>query len=180
MRKLHLPDLKPVWRALLYLATTVLAALSIVGAACEGVFPRWAVYLFYGTAAAALCFSCLYLVRDLRRLKRFLREMAGKGRITGRCIEDKKYRTGLAAVMGIPVNAAIALYNGVVAAVAGSPWFGTLCAYYLILGIMRAYWIAQHLEETGLAPGRRFRIKKTPERKIRRRYGILFITMAFY
>lgn len=179
MRKLHLPDLKPVWRALLYLATTVLAALSIVGAACEGVFPRWAVYLFYGTAAAALCFSCLYLVRDLRRLKRFLREMAGKGRITGRCIEDKKYRTGLAAVMGIPVNAAIALYNGVVAAVAGSPWFGTLCAYYLILGIMRAYWIAQHLEETGLAPGRRFRIKKTPERKIRRRYGILFITMAF-
>lgn len=179
MRKMHLPDLKPVWKALLYLATTVLAALSIVGAACEGVFPRWAVYLFYGTAAAALCFSCLYLVRDLRRLKRFLREMAGKGQITGRCIEDKKYRTGLAAVMGIPVNAAVALYNGVVAAVAGSPWFGTLCAYYLILGIMRAYWIAQHLEETGLAPGRRFRIKKTPERKIRRRYGILFITMAF-
>lgn len=68
MRKLHLPDLKPVWRALLYLATTVLAALSIVGAACEGVFPQWAVYLFYGTAAAALCFSCLYLVRDLVRL----------------------------------------------------------------------------------------------------------------
>ena len=42
--------------------------------------------------------------------------------------------------MGIPVNVAIALYSGVVAAVADSAWLGTLCAYYLLLGIMRAYW----------------------------------------
>ena len=179
MKKLQLPDLGPVWRLLLYLATAVFAVLSIVCAAFEGMFPEEAAVVFYGIAAVTLTFSCCYLFRDLRRLKRFLRELARKVRPANRWIEDKKYRTGLAAVMGIPVNVAIALYNGVVAAVADSAWLGTLCAYYLILGIMRAYWISQHLEETGLDGKGRIKIKKTPERKIRKYYGIMFVTMSF-
>ena len=181
MKKPHLPALRPVWRILLYLATAVFAALSIACAALVGMFPEEAAVVFYGTAAVTLAFSCCYLFRDLRRLKRFLRELARKVRPANRWIEDKKYRTGLAAAMGIPVNVAIALYSGVVAAVADSAWLGTLCAYYLLLGIMRAYWIAQHLEETGLdGRGRiKIRIKKTPERKIRKYYGIMFVTMSF-
>ena len=40
MKKLQLPDLGPVWRLLLYLATAVFAVLSIVCAAFEGMFPE--------------------------------------------------------------------------------------------------------------------------------------------
>ncbi len=178
MKKLHLPALNPVGRFFLYLATAGFAALSIVCAVFEGMFPEEAAAVFYGIAAVTLAASCCYLFRDLRRLRRFLRELARKVRPANRYIEDKKYRTGLAVMMGILVNVAIALYNGVVAAVADSAWLGTLCAYYLILGIMRACWIAQHLEETGLV-WEKCMIKKTSERKIWKYYGIMFIIMSF-
>nr|WP_191383790.1 hypothetical protein [uncultured Lachnoclostridium sp.] len=46
MKKLHLPDLGPVWRLLLYLATAVFAVLSIVCAAFEGMFPEEAPLFF--------------------------------------------------------------------------------------------------------------------------------------
>lgn len=50
---------------------------------------------------------------------------------------DKRRRIVLAATAVLAVNICYAIYNGVLGVIYGSLWLAVLCAYYLILSVMR-------------------------------------------
>lgn len=50
---------------------------------------------------------------------------------------DKQRRIVLAATSVLAINICYAIYNGVLGIIYSSPWLAVLCAYYLILSVMR-------------------------------------------
>lgn len=55
----------------------------------------------------------------------------------GKIIKDPKRRILFASAASLALNAAYAIYNGVLGIIYGSLWFMTLSAYYIILSVMR-------------------------------------------
>ena len=115
--------------------------LSIVSITCGGIFPPAAEYAVYTAAGVTLFLSCFYLAGDLDLLKQKIMELARSNTLTARLTDDIEYRSVLFAVCGVCMNIVFALFNGIAGWMSRSAWFGTLSAYYLILGMMRAYWI---------------------------------------
>ncbi|UWO25959.1 hypothetical protein NQ534_05675 [Marvinbryantia formatexigens DSM 14469] len=79
-------------------------------------------------------------------------------------------------MMGVLVNFAFAFMNGSTGWVSRSPWFGTLAAYYLLLGIMKVYWLTKNFMK--IAPEKSRRLQKISEKKLRKIYGVQFIFLS--
>lgn len=60
-----------------------------------------------------------------------------KSRFVKQILEDVRYRTVLSAICGLVFNLLYAVYNGVLGIIVNSYWFICMCAYHLILSIMR-------------------------------------------
>ncbi len=66
-----------------------------------------------------------------------IRNTISKNRIGKQIIEDVRYRTVLSAICGLLFNLLYAAYNGMLGIITGSYWFISMCAYHIILSIMR-------------------------------------------
>lgn len=66
-----------------------------------------------------------------------IRNTISKNRVGKQIIEDVRYRTVLSAICGLTFNLLYAVYNGVLGIITGSYWFISMCAYHIILSIMR-------------------------------------------
>ncbi len=58
-------------------------------------------------------------------------------RLGSRMIKEHRYRNVTFAVMSLIFNLLFAFYNGALAMLNGSLWFGAICMYYLLLITMR-------------------------------------------
>ena len=78
----------------------------------------------------------------------------------------------------LPDAAAVAVYSAAGVTFALSCYYiaGTLSAYYLLLGIIRSYWILRNRDK--VRPAEKRRMKQVSPWKIRRRYGIMYLFMA--
>ncbi len=54
-----------------------------------------------------------------------------------RLVNDSKLGTETKAVIGLIINVAFAMYNGILGIASHSVWFVAVCIYYLILAVMR-------------------------------------------
>ena len=70
------------------------------------------------------------------RLKRKL-ALLTENTCLGDIVYDSKRRILLMSAASLAINAAYAIYNGVLGFIYGSLWFLTLSAYYIILSVMR-------------------------------------------
>ncbi len=174
--KVRMPELSPGLKAVLYISALLSATLSTVSVVYGGVFPPAAEYVIYAVAAASLCISCIYITESLNRLRKRMTDLLRSNIWTARLTDDKEYRSVLLAFAGVFINIIFAFFNGIAGWMSRSAWFGTLCAYYMILGIMRAYWISRNAEKVRTSKGRRNRI--ISERKLQMYYGILFVFLA--
>lgn len=141
IKKVKMPDLSLRVKIMLYIAALACAVLSIVSITCGGIFPPAAEYAVYTAAGVTLFLSCFYLAGSLVLLKQKIMGLARSNTLTARLTDDIEYRSVLFAVCGVCMNIVFALFNGIAGWMSRSAWFGTLSAYYLILGMMRAYWI---------------------------------------
>lgn len=66
-----------------------------------------------------------------------IRNTISKSGVGKRILEDVRYRTVLSAICGLAFNFVYAVYNGVLGIITGSHWFISMCAYHIILSIMR-------------------------------------------
>lgn len=103
-----------------------------------------------------------------------------KGRLesnefASRLIGDARYRIFVCAVCGLLFNVIFAVFNAAVGWLGNSPWFGTLAAYYILLSMMRSYWLTGTRREKYQAGCGRHEYKR---RKLCLLYGILFCFMA--
>lgn len=67
----------------------------------------------------------------------------------GKIIKDPKQRILFASAASLALNAAYAIYNGVLGIIYGSLWFMTLSAYYIILSVMRFAAVLCGVKENG-------------------------------
>lgn len=171
-----MPDLSLQVKIMLYIAALACAVLSIVSITCGGIFPPAAEYAVYTAAGVTLFLSCFYLAGDLDLLKQKIMELARSNTLTARLTDDIEYRSVLFAVCGVCMNIVFALFNGIAGWMSRSAWFGTLSAYYLILGMMRAYWIFHNQDKVRNRENQRS--SRAPERNIWRCYGVLFLFLA--
>lgn len=61
------------------------------------------------------------------------------GKLSHRLVNDRATRLLFFTLGAMGLNLLYAVYNGVLGAIYRSPWFFTMCAYYLILGGMRFF-----------------------------------------
>lgn len=66
-----------------------------------------------------------------------IRNTISKSIIGKKILEDVRYRTVLSAICGLVFNLLYAAYNGVLGYITSSYWFISMCAYHIILSIMR-------------------------------------------
>lgn len=174
-KKIYLPKIRLRWRLLLYLAM-VLAITATLYCVITECLPEDADWILY-TAAGLVFFSgIVYFIVDIRHLIvdliipkvlsiPFAQLLAG----------DYRLRTIFFAVPGLAGNVIFAVFNGVTGVMSRSAWFGSLSAYYLLLGVMRIITVIQERRISGISE-KRARIRK--EIAVYRTDSILFILLA--
>ena len=174
-RKIHLPKPRLRWRLLLYAATvlTIVVTLYCVITECLPAGVDWALYVAAGVIffPGIVCFilDMRHLIGDLIIPKvmsvPFAQLLAG----------DYRLRTILFSVPGLAGNVIFAVFNGVTGVMSRSAWFGSLSAYYLLLGIMRVIAVVQERRIAGI----REEAERIPkEITVYRADSILFVFLA--
>lgn len=125
----------PVMLAAVYTATAAAVAASVALTALDLMLPP--VYALYAIAVAGLAYSIYTIVTGIPKLRKKLVEKAGKREFTNKLVSDYVFRTAALAAVSFAVNVGYAVFNGVLAIVSLSVWYGALAAYYLLLSVAR-------------------------------------------
>lgn len=86
-------------------------------------------------------------MKPKNKLKNKLKNKIEKHPVGQRLMSDRHFRMVTIAFAGMGWNILYGIFNGVLGIIYGSVWFATMCAYYLILGMMRLS-ITMHIQAT--------------------------------
>lgn len=136
IKRIRLPYLNLRLRLLLYTAAALLTIFSTVNVVYK-ICNDFTGIILYVLAAVTLCPACCYLARDIQYGSKALKSQIETHPLANRLTKDYRYRTVMFAFPGLVMNLIFAVFNGVIAAVSQSPWFGTFSVYYLLLSVMR-------------------------------------------
>ena len=134
-------------------------------------------YVLFAASAVLLAYTVYTIVIYAPRVKRKIVESAQKRPFLDKLMKNYGFRTVLFAVGSTAVSIAYAVFNGVVAVVTASVWYGALCAYYVLLTGMRGGILFYH------GRTKRRNVAETPiDKKIQeaakyRNCGILLIVL---
>ena len=121
--------------ALAYALAAVFVGFSLACVALDK--GGWYAYAAYALAALSLAYSVYTLVKFGADIKKQSVAAPRKYRFTARILDDFAYRTLFFSVAAFLLNAAFAIFEGVLAVVGHSVWYGALAAYYLVLSGVR-------------------------------------------
>ena len=125
----------PVMLAAVYTATAAAVAASVALTVLDLMLPP--VYALYAIAVAGLAYSIYTIVTGIPKLKKKLVKKAEKREFTNKLVSDYVFRTAALVAVSFAVNVGYAVFNGVLAIVSMSVWYGALAAYYLLLSVAR-------------------------------------------
>lgn len=94
-------------------------------------------YVLYALAALSLAYLVFVTVCFVPKIKTNIARWAQKYEFTEKLLHDYGYRTVAFAVVTWAVSAAYALFQGTLAVLSHSVWFGALAGYYLVLAFLR-------------------------------------------
>lgn len=142
--------LKKIWSYLLsppvkfLIFSYILTVLSIAGALTFVIIDdgtKFAIsllsYLFYALSAITLAYSTYTLIKFLPRIKSSIIAFIKSHKMLNHMMESYDYRTLVFAAFSLTINLLYVAFNGVVAVVELSIWYGALAIYYLLLTGMR-------------------------------------------
>lgn len=139
----YIPALSVRYRILLYVVTIFCDTLAVRDVMAH-YFSYAVSIIVYVLAAITLAASCCYIfIHGKQIIHNVIKPAIAANPFTNRLTTDYRWRTVLFAVPGMVSNLIFAAFNGFVGITARSAWFGTLAAYYLLLGIMRAAIVRQ-------------------------------------
>ena len=130
-----------LWYALTFLC--VGGALAMVVIMPSGV---WAVvsYILFALAAVTFGYTVYTIVLFAPRVKRSVTLYIKRSRFGRRLLEHYGFRTVVFAAVSFIFNILYALFNGLIAVVSRSVWYGALATYYVVLTFMRGGIISYH------------------------------------
>ena len=134
------------WLALLYLLTVLLCIGAVMVAIWQKA-PQWVTFLgyfLYGAAAVALGYSVYTVVIYAPGLKGRVIGAMKRHRFTARLLENYGFRTVMEACLSLLGNLTYAVFNGVVAILSRSVWYGALGTYYILLTLLRSRLLLHH------------------------------------
>ena len=138
-------------------------------------------YALYGVAAVTLGYSVYTLVRIVPALKRNVKERLQKNEFTGKLLAHYGFRTIVFSILSLIVSAAYAVYNGVIAALSSSTFYGALASYYLLLVLLRGSVLFYHRQKkkTAATEEEHAEDKKTRALKVYGFCGSILIVLPF-
>ena len=136
----------PLWFLL------VLAVIAIGGATCGTLFltqESLSAYVVVGYAfLGVMCISvgyCIYgFIKILPDLNERVLKWSENKPFWNRTFTEYGFRTILFSIGSFVINLAFAVYNGSIAIVINSVWFGALAAYYVLLIVLRGTILVYH------------------------------------
>lgn len=135
-----------VWLILLY-AVTLCACVGAISTLLWKNTPQWVsflAYFLYGVAAISLGYTVYTVVIYAPGLKGRVIDFMKKNRFTARLLENYGFRTVMEACLSLVGNLAYAVFNGVVAILSRSVWYGALATYYILLTLLRSRLVLHH------------------------------------
>lgn len=115
-------------------------------------------YVSYVLSAYSLTVVCANALPLIRKGNQWVANLP----LVNRFFQDIPYKTRMVLHVSLGVNALYAVFNGVSGLYYGSPWFGTLAAYYLLLSVMRFLLVRtahrQGFEENKPVQWKRYRV----------------------
>lgn len=142
---------------LVTLAAVIGAIIFAVGGDAEYAFLA---YIVYAVAAVTLGYAVYTLVLFAPRAKRKITALLQRFSFTNKLMEQYGFRTVAFAVVSFAISLGYVLFNGVIALVELSVWYGALAGYYLVLAIMRGEVLFFHRKKRG-----RINEKQTEKRR---------------
>ena len=122
---------------ILFLLTFVVAVAATVDAIYD-FFPLPVSIALYVMAAVGFVMTCTLWVKAISIfIASMILPLAKNNRVANILITDSRLRTVLTALPGMGLNLIYAVFTGVVGITAHSAWYGSLCAYYILLCVMR-------------------------------------------
>lgn len=110
-----------------------------------------AAYVLYAVAALCLALSVYTVVRLAPAVKKTVTEGLRKHAFTGKLLEQYGFRTIVFSVLSLTVSVGYAVFNGVIALLSPSVFYGALAGYYLLLVAMRGGTLFFHRKKKRLA-----------------------------
>lgn len=175
MKNKKFPYVKLYVRVVLYGITLGLAVLSMISIRQDNMFPSVLKNSVYAMTGITFFISAFYIALEIPKLKKIIRKMVQTYEWMWRIVSDMEYRIMIFAAASFFFNVIFAGFNGVIGWLSHSPWFGTLAAYYILLGAMRYDWLRQNNPQI---TERRKEKRVTSQKQICILYGVLFIFMA--
>ena len=129
----------PAWFALIIFAVSLIfIVLSIVLAAKEEE-PSILACIVFALSACLLGYSVYLAVREIPVLKSKIHSLLEKSPFTYRLIKDWGYRAGIVLIGSFIVNILYAIFEGTLAVLELSLWYGSLAGYHFCLSGVRFY-----------------------------------------
>lgn len=94
-------------------------------------------YVLYALAALGLAYLVFLTVHFVPKMKKNISRWAQKYEFTDKLLHDYGYRTVAFGLVTWAVSMAYALFQGTLAVLSRSVWFGALAGYYLVLAFLR-------------------------------------------
>lgn len=126
-----------VWFATVWLlCTIVIIAFTIVSLVLP-ILPEFASYALYGVSAVALAYAVYIVVKAVPHTRAWVIQTLNKWQFTKTVLENYGFRTTVFAICTFAISVGYALWEGAIAIVSRSVWFGALAGYYLVLALNR-------------------------------------------
>lgn len=137
--------------ALNYLLTIIFAIGSMI-VSISGDFESASpiVYVLFAAAAITLAYSVYTIVKFAPNIKNRLTSFLKKYEFTKHILEHYGFRTVVFATTAMSLNIIYVIFNGVVAIVSNSVWYGALAGYYIIITLLRSSIISYHKKKRSI------------------------------
>lgn len=135
-------------------------------------------YTLYAVAAVTFSYSVYTIVRFIPELKKRIVSWAGKYEFTDKMMKNYGFRTIIFSIASVAISIIYALFNGVVAIISMSVWYGALAAYYLLLVFLRGGAVFYHKKKKRFAAAESESEIKVREIRTYRTCGALLVVLA--
>ena len=125
------------WFSIVWTAVTIPVIAATLVLLCLGYTDNVMGYVMYALSAIGLGYFAYLCIYWFKPIKQWTVSKLSEYRFTKSLISDFGFRTVIMAAVSFFINIAYAVFQGVMAIIARSPWLGSLSAYYLIVSIMR-------------------------------------------
>ena len=132
-------------------------------------------YVLYAISAIALTYLVYIIVYFAPTIKKAIINTLKKHKFTNELLESYGYRSIIFAIFSFIINIAYAVFQGVIAILSGSIWYGALATYYIAISCIRGGVVAVSRKRKQL--GETFTLEK--QLKSYRNCGIYLVFLNF-